>query len=103
MRNGRKEKEKRAGRVKEKAGSINALLSPFELAYDGVAGGIHKGADKMHSLAMFSDKAGGSSGCSKRKRKRKIRRRKAKVKREDVAEAVKRKKVDMRNMVVIRH
>ena len=63
-------KKKKGGTRKRKGGSINALLSPFKLAYDGVAGGIHKGADKMHSLAMFSDKAGGS-GCSKRKRKKK--------------------------------
>ena len=63
-------KKKKGGTRKRKGGSINALLSPFKLAYDGVTGGIHKGADKMHSLAMFSDKAGGS-GCSKRKRKKK--------------------------------
>ena len=63
-------KKKKGGTRKRKGGSINALLSPFKLAYDGVAGGIHKGANKMHSLAMFSDKAGGS-GCAKRKRKKK--------------------------------
>ena len=69
-------KKKRGGTRKRKAG---ASLNPLALAYDGVADGLRESTNKMHSMAMFSDKAGGSS-CSKRKRKKKNKKKKRKSK-----------------------
>ena len=68
-------KKKRGGTRKRKAGSINVLLKPFELAYDGVSKTANNIGNTVHNASMFSDKAGGSS-CSKRKRKKKNKKKK---------------------------
>ena len=72
-------KKKRGGTRKRKAGSINVLLKPFELAYDGVSKTANNIGNTVHNASMLSDKAGGSS-CSKRKRKKKNKKKKKKSK-----------------------